>query len=163
MFSLFRLMSGNRDHAARRNRPDEEIYREDPNEENPGMQVPLAGPDNNHEELMGRLTQRLRCSFALFTWPIIPLLSIVLLSLGWFLYSGLIVDRAHKCSHPIRGYVYTTLFFILSMPLYVRFRRYLRQHHDRNSNNNGGRPRIVQRFDQLIQTVALLYVYGGTY
>jgi len=129
--------------------------------------------NDNEDTAIAALTRRLRCLFAIITWPIVPLGAIVCLALVWLLYAAFVQDPivwstsasgedgtyAAPCSHPLHWYAFVSLALVLYAPYHTRIRtllfRYVRE------RDGDTRPPSVRRYDQCFHTLALLYVYGG--
>lgn len=104
------------------------------------------------------LTTRLRCLFAVITWPIVPTGTLAFLTLLWFLYT-LLLDIDKPCSRPIKTFAVATIFWVVYVPIHNSIRAYLFSY-DR-TRDGPNRPPIVRRYDQIFHTLALLYVYAG--
>jgi hypothetical protein len=102
------------------------------------------------------LTRRLRCLFGIITWPIVPLGTLAVLALLWFLYAFLL-DFNKTCSQPLKAYTATTLFWVVYIPSHTTVRSRLFSYVRERDGPN--RPPLVRRYDQIFHT--LLYVYAG--
>lgn len=107
---------------------------------------------------LSTLTTRLRCLFAVVTWPIVPTGTLAFLALLWFLYA-LLLDINKPCSRPIKTFAAATIFWIVYVPTHSSIRAFLFSY-DRG-RDGPNRPLIVRRYDQIFHTLALLYVYAG--
>mmetsp|Transcript_25808 Transcript_25808/g.36175 ORF Transcript_25808/g.36175 Transcript_25808/m.36175 type:complete len:500 (-) Transcript_25808:2817-4316(-) len=114
---------------------------------------------NDWNESIAPLTRRLRCLFSTITWPIVPLGSIVFVSLLWVLYAAFVLDARRKCSHPLHFYAVASLLLVTYAPYHAQARSYL--FHYSRERDGPVRPRGVRLYDQLFHTICLLYVYGG--
>jgi hypothetical protein len=144
---------------------DDDDEEEDDDDEND--QESAAGADAaaaaaaaaEDEEAIGLLTRRLRCLFNVITFPIVPLGSLVTLSLVWMLYAAFWVELGQPCSHSLHGYAGVSLALILYIPNHAKVRSRLFDY--RRERDGYQRPASVRRYDQCFHTLALLYVYGG--
>lgn len=130
--------------------------------EGPSNEEDPAAPDRSEpteEEAIASLTRRLRCLFAVITWPIVPLGTIVTLALLYLVYAAFILDARKTCAHPLHWYVVISLLLIAYAPNHTRIRRHV--FHYVRERDGPTRPPPVRRFDQFFHTLALLYVYGG--
>ncbi len=118
----------------------------------------VQSDDETENRTLSTLTTRLRCLFAVITWPIVPTGTLAFLALLWFLYA-LLLDINEPCSRPIKSFAVATIFWIVYVPTHSSIRAYLFSY-DR-SRDGPNRPLIVRRYDQIFHTLALLYVYAG--
>ena len=89
------------------------------------------------------LTRRLRCLFATITFPVLPLGFLTLATLLGMLFAAFVLDADKRCSHPLHLYAGVSLLLLV----------YARWHTHWRSRRN--------RWDQMVHTALLLYVYGG--
>ncbi|GAX28422.1 hypothetical protein FisN_4Hh387 [Fistulifera solaris] len=118
----------------------------------------VQSDDETENRTLSTLTTRLRCLFAVITWPIVPTGTLAFLALLWFLYA-LLLDINKPCSRPLKSFAAATIFWIVYVPTHTSIRAYLFSY-DR-SRDGPNRPLIVRRYDQIFHTLALLYVYAG--
>mmetsp|Transcript_15796 Transcript_15796/g.34329 ORF Transcript_15796/g.34329 Transcript_15796/m.34329 type:complete len:536 (-) Transcript_15796:1318-2925(-) len=113
----------------------------------------------SEEEAVQALTQRLRCLFTALTLPIIPIGTALSFLLLFVLYAAFVTDLHKECSAPLHGYAIVSLVLFAYAPNHRAVKFHLFQY----SRERDGpvRPRAVRVYDQLFQTVCLLYVYGG--
>ena len=114
--------------------------------------------EETENRTLSTLTTRLRCLFAVITWPIVPTGTLAFLALLWFLYA-LVLDINKPCSRPIKAFAAATIFWIIYVPTHSSIRAFLFSY-DRG-RDGPNRPLIVRRYDQIFHTLALLYVYAG--
>ena len=129
---------------------------------------PLIPPPLNQEEdpeaadaadtSIVSLTRRLRYMFACITWPIVPLGLLVAVALLYMLYAT-VLDWQVDCSHPLKSFVLVSLAVVIYAPNHPAARSFLFDYH--RDMDGPARPLAVRRFDQLVHTAALLYVYAG--
>ena len=126
-------------------------------------------PNDDDENLLpaALLTRRLRALFAILTWPILPLGILTLLALLWFLYAE-VLDFHRHCAQPLQPYALVTVLWLLYLacahsPVRERLAQWVGASLQATNEASLGPPRppVVRRYDQLVQTVCLLYVYAG--
>jgi hypothetical protein len=123
-----------------------------------GSLLPQGTAPNRDEDSITALTRRLRCMFTVITWPIVPLSVLVVLSFFYMVY-GAVMDWQASCSHPLHAYTAVSILMICYAPMHPLARAYLFGYH---TNVDGpSRPLAVRRYDQIVHTLALLYVYAG--
>jgi hypothetical protein len=139
-----------------------------------------GGMSSDAEESFAQLTRRIRCLFAVLTWPILPVAAILLYSVAWFLFTALLTftDDSNKGKNTnaddsncqaMRWYAVATLGGVLYTPYHRKIRQRIvaRLSIVSNSSNTEGvatetmRARLARRYDQLFNTLILLYVYVG--
>lgn len=125
----------------------------------PTTTVNAEDGESEEEEAVQALTQRLRCLFTALTLPIIPIGTALSFLLLFVLYAAFVTDLHKECSAPLHGYAIVSLVLFAYAPNHRAVKFHLFQY----SRERDGpvRPRAVRVYDQLFQTVCLLYVYGG--
>lgn len=122
---------------------------------------PIVNPEDleNEEEAVQSLTQRLRCLFTVLTLPIIPIGTALSVLLLFVLYAAFVTDLHRECSAPLHGYAIVSLVLFIYAPNHraVKFHLF----HYSRERDGPVRPRAVRMYDQMFQTMCLLYVYGG--
>ena len=139
--------------------------------------VPLNEPvdehnnndENESDNAVITLARRLRCLFGVITWPIVPLGTLVVLALAYFLYAAMLLrndgtpiwssssaspSSSPPCAHPLHAYAMVSLMW----GLYVPHHRQVRM---RVVGTGGAESSAPRRYDQMVHTLALLYVYFG--
>jgi hypothetical protein len=96
--------------------------------------------------------------FTAITWPIVPLTVLVVLAFVYMIY-GAILDWTASCSHPLHAFTAVSALVICYAPNHPVARAYLFGYH--RDMDGPARPLAVRRYDQLVHTLALLYVYAG--
>jgi hypothetical protein len=124
----------------------------------PDTEADPAQAPNREQDAIIALTRRLRCMFTAITWPIVPLAVLVVLAFVYMIY-GAILDWTASCSHPLHAFTAVSALIICYAPNHPLARAYLFGYH--RDMDGPARPLAVRRYDQLVHTLALLYVYAG--
>lgn len=147
--------TNNDDDESENNRDENENddeYHYDPNDD----------VDVNHhpDEAVGLWTRRVRCFFALLTWPVVPLGTFAALSLLWMLVAGFVLDVHKSCAHSMHPYVVASVAIAAYLPYHTSVRARLGVVRGGATAPNTTAA-AVRRCDQCVRTLVLLYVYGG--
>jgi hypothetical protein len=110
---------------------------------------------DNQALSIAQVASRLRCLFAVITWPIVPLSFLVVVALVYMIFTA----GTHRapCSHPLDWYAAVSLVAAVYTPNHGSVRaRLVRRWAQRPSAVSA-----VRCHDQLISAVAIAYVYSG--
>ncbi len=137
-------------------------YDDNPNGNGGGTESENENDEDTEEELeesIRNLTNRLKYLFRCLTFPILLLGPLFFLQITNLLYAAFVSEYSHTCSHPLKGFAFTSLALFLYSTKHNVVRNRLFGY-DR-ARNGPARPRSVIIYDQCFYCICFWYVYYG--
>jgi len=126
---------------------------------NAGMTNTGPTTEEDFQDSITNLTNRLRCLFACLTLPVFPLGLLLAILLLRLLYCAFVKDISHSCTHPLKLYAILSFSLFFYVPQHKRVKMCLFGYH--RDRDGGPRPRAVRIYDQCFHLVVLWYIYFG--
>lgn len=117
-----------------------------------------TGEDGQTDYVMDTVN-RLRCIFSCVTLPIVPIGSVLSMTLFYVIYAAFVLDVHQTCSHPLKLYtLYSTALFIY-IPQHKTIKNILFRYNRERDGPHA--PMGVKVYDQLFYLLCLIYLSGG--